>query len=435
MVDYVKPGNLEKIWAATGVKTPTPDASKISSGWVAEIPPSEYFNYIENKQDAFIAHVNQKGGVVWDSTTEYLANVSYAMGSNGILYKCLVNNTNINPVTDVASNWRVAYYFTTEVYTKVENDAKYLVKSNNLADLTNTATARTTLSVYSKAETDAKYTTIANNLSDVNAATARNNLSVYSKAEGDSRYPLKSNNLSDLDAGIVRGNLGVSTTSESNILYVAKSANLADLSSVATARTNISVYSKVESNDRYLAIANNLGDINPSTSRTNLSVYSKAETDAKYLSFTGNLSGLVDPAASFNNIKQPATDSYAGVSQFASAAELLAGTVADKATAPSKLRLGFSATLGINGHIQLPSWLLGVRFEWGRANVISTTPLNVNMGFPNNCYVFIPSLAESPDQADIAVGGYITSNTVATISYFHGGSTDTAPFMWFAIGN
>ena len=60
------------------------------------------------------------------------------------------------------------------------------LKTNNLSDLSNVATARTNLSVYSKAETDAKYPTKANNLSDLaSATTARTNLSVYSQAEVD----------------------------------------------------------------------------------------------------------------------------------------------------------------------------------------------------------------------------------------------------------
>ena len=107
-MNIVKPTDINKIWAASG-DVLAPSDTKISQGWGIEIPPRQYFNYIDGKQDQAVAHINQHGIAVWDSSTEYQANLSYSQGSDGKIYKCLVTNTNINPVGDTTNTWRVAF--------------------------------------------------------------------------------------------------------------------------------------------------------------------------------------------------------------------------------------------------------------------------------------------------------------------------------------
>lgn len=103
-----KPLDINKIWAQSG-DVLAPSDTKISQGWGIEIPPRQYFNYIDGKQDQAIAHINQRGIAQWDQFTEYQANLSYTQGSNGVIYKCLITNTNINPVTDTTNSWQVAF--------------------------------------------------------------------------------------------------------------------------------------------------------------------------------------------------------------------------------------------------------------------------------------------------------------------------------------
>lgn len=107
MVDIVKP-DLTNIWASGGAIV-SPSDVKIQTGWTAEVPPFQWENWAQNRQDQAISHINQHGIAIWDPKTEYQANKSYAQGSNGVVYKCLLTNINVNPVGDVSGSWRIAW--------------------------------------------------------------------------------------------------------------------------------------------------------------------------------------------------------------------------------------------------------------------------------------------------------------------------------------
>ena len=108
MANISKPVDINKIWSASE-DILAPSDTKISQGWAVEIPPRQYFNYIDNKQDQAIAHINQHGIPVWDSQTEYQAGTSYTQGSDGNIYKCLITATNVNPVGDSTGTWQTAF--------------------------------------------------------------------------------------------------------------------------------------------------------------------------------------------------------------------------------------------------------------------------------------------------------------------------------------
>lgn len=109
MAKINKPDGLNKIWSQAGDNTAPSDA-KISLGWVSEVPPRQTFNYLDNKQDAAIAAINQSGIPEWDDETEYQAGFSHTLGSNGVVYKCITTHTNVNPVTDTANTaWKRAF--------------------------------------------------------------------------------------------------------------------------------------------------------------------------------------------------------------------------------------------------------------------------------------------------------------------------------------
>ncbi len=133
---------------------------------------------------------------------------SYPLGARVILSNRIYENTTANnTTTPPAAGWVLVDV--------VGMDARYLLESNNLSDLTNDDTARNNLSVYSRAET-------------------------FTRTEQDARYLLESNNLSDLtSAAAARTNIGVSSTTEGDARYLLESNNLSDLTNAATARTNL----------------------------------------------------------------------------------------------------------------------------------------------------------------------------------------------------
>lgn len=109
MPEIQKPSNLNLIWADAGGKI-QPTDQKIQLGWVAEIPPYQTMNYVQNRQDQFNAHVNQHGIAVYDANTDYVGGKSYTQGSDGQVYFCKQDITGQDPVLDSSNNyWELAF--------------------------------------------------------------------------------------------------------------------------------------------------------------------------------------------------------------------------------------------------------------------------------------------------------------------------------------
>lgn len=157
MANILKPSKLNLLWASSG-DILDPGDTKYQTGWGVEVPPRQWENYIQNKQDQAIAHINQHGIAVWDAETEYQADTSYTQGqTNGTIYRAKLTHTGQNPELDTLNTyWDIAFAAAGDFYTKAEVDADFLAKDQNLGDLLSTSDARTNLSVYSKAETYTK---------------------------------------------------------------------------------------------------------------------------------------------------------------------------------------------------------------------------------------------------------------------------------------
>lgn len=131
MAEILKPVDINKIWSASG-DILAPSDTKISQGWAVEIPPRQYFNYIDNKQDQSIAHINQHGIAQWDPVTEYQAGKSYVQGSDGNIYKATTTNTNINPVGGLANNWSEAFITNSSLSARLARVGGVVGDSRNL---------------------------------------------------------------------------------------------------------------------------------------------------------------------------------------------------------------------------------------------------------------------------------------------------------------
>ena len=140
------------VWASGGAVV-APNDTKKQQGWIAEAPPFQYDNWLQNRQDQMLAHINQRGIPAWDGLTSYEAGgLSYAQGSDGKVYKSVAASgptaTVQNPTTDVADvYWTEAFASIGSFLTQTAGDIRYTQRSNNLSDLTNISTSRANLGV------------------------------------------------------------------------------------------------------------------------------------------------------------------------------------------------------------------------------------------------------------------------------------------------
>ena len=106
-----KPNDLSTVWSSSGdLVKPTP--TKIATGWEVEVPPRQWFNWLDNRQDQAIAHINQHGIPVWDPNTQYQAGKSLVMGSDGVVYKATSTSTGQDPVIPSSTYWKQAFVTT-----------------------------------------------------------------------------------------------------------------------------------------------------------------------------------------------------------------------------------------------------------------------------------------------------------------------------------
>lgn len=185
------------LWSSGGAIV-SPSNVKIQTGWTAEVPPFQWENWSQNRQDNAIVHLFQKGISEWDIASNYYFTTSgtrsYVQGSDGTIYVAVADSIGQNPTTDVSETyWKVAFADNSTSFTIASGDARYARRANNLSDLANTTTARTNLSVYSKADVEAFFPmghfygfTLSNNVTspnttiDVGAGQAKNSTNVYS---------------------------------------------------------------------------------------------------------------------------------------------------------------------------------------------------------------------------------------------------------------
>lgn len=98
--------SMADIWASIG-DVVAPDVEKIAEGWLVEVVPRQYWNWMQNRTDTNLAYLFQHGIPEWDATVEYIANKSYVTYADAV-YKAILTGTNQNPTT-ATTYWKVAF--------------------------------------------------------------------------------------------------------------------------------------------------------------------------------------------------------------------------------------------------------------------------------------------------------------------------------------
>lgn len=106
--------NLGLVWAKNGGVTPV-DNTKYESGWVAEIPTYQNFNYQVQTTDKNILKYAEEGVYDWEAIISYKPGARVIV--DGKRYTCKANALNKNPTTDTSGSfwvegWLVGNSFT-----------------------------------------------------------------------------------------------------------------------------------------------------------------------------------------------------------------------------------------------------------------------------------------------------------------------------------
>lgn len=101
MTDITKP-IYGDIWANAG-ETLNPGTTKIATGWIQEMMPYQYENFLQNRTDIAISYLLQKGIPEWSAEQEYTANKS-VVTYGGQLYMATTTTTNVLPT--VVASWK-----------------------------------------------------------------------------------------------------------------------------------------------------------------------------------------------------------------------------------------------------------------------------------------------------------------------------------------
>lgn len=122
--------NLTRVWAAgaPGGNVVDPDTTtpgKFDAGWLAEVPPFEHFNFLQQLFTQGLAHANEEGIMTWDTDTTYPIG-GLAKGSDTAIYKAVISQNGNDPVSDGGVNW-------------VDIQLGKYIRKSTVADMTATA--------------------------------------------------------------------------------------------------------------------------------------------------------------------------------------------------------------------------------------------------------------------------------------------------------
>ena len=129
--------NFQYVWASGGAKV-APSDVKVQDGWTAEVPPFQWENWSQNRQDEAILHLFQKGISEWDALSNYYFTASgvrsYVQGSDGQIYVAVQDSVGQNPTTDGSDTyWKLAFASTTNATESVAGIVRLATSAETLA--------------------------------------------------------------------------------------------------------------------------------------------------------------------------------------------------------------------------------------------------------------------------------------------------------------
>lgn len=412
MANITKPLGLSNVWANGGTKI-DPGSSKVNIGWVVQLPPYEYQNWVDNRQDQAIAHISQHGIPEWDSTTEYQGLQSYTQGSNGLIYKCITTNTNKDPSNSLNSAyWGLAFETYGSVQVVSDALAVHINNYQTLSAIGNYPAARANLSVYSKSESDTRF-------AGLNGSSAQVfNVAVATQPEHAVRLGQVASLLTqatESTLGVVRlattglteagtDDLAALTPLKASNVYLKKSGNLAGLANYSTARSNLGLGSAaVQNSTAFLQTANNLSDItNAPLARNSLGLTSTAIQPETYFLRAGqNLVDLTNVSLARSNLGLQST-AITPLASFLLRSDNLAG-LPNTAQARINLGLGSAATASSGDFLQRGNNLADLSNTQAARNALGLGPastmavqgpvssLNFNASLTSPGYTYLPN--------------------------------------------
>lgn len=135
-------------WSSGG-SIVAPSNSKIQTGWTAEVPPFQWENWSQNRQDNAILHLFQKGISEWDAASNYYFTASgvrsYVQGSDGLIYVAVQDNIGQDPTTDSTDTyWKVAFIDSTILTAAINISSPVVGESRNVRAVVSAAAATAT---------------------------------------------------------------------------------------------------------------------------------------------------------------------------------------------------------------------------------------------------------------------------------------------------
>lgn len=98
--------DVNTAWANSGALI-EPDNSKYNLGWTSgEKPFYQYMNFVQNRADTFIKHVNEYGIAQWDGVTIY-SQYSIVLFTDGNIYQSLADSNQNNQPDESPTFWKL----------------------------------------------------------------------------------------------------------------------------------------------------------------------------------------------------------------------------------------------------------------------------------------------------------------------------------------